>query len=77
MPNAWFPLVCKHELGTVSSFLSEDLRLKKGKWCLKAMMFGSKVLDLGEINGQIGAASPVMQMQDCRVEEGAEAEALN
>lgn len=30
-----------------------------------------------EINRQIGVASPIMQMQDCRAEQRAEAEALN
>ena len=30
-----------------------------------------------KINRQFGAASPVMQMQNCRVEQEAEAEALN
>lgn len=30
-----------------------------------------------DINRQIGATSPVMQMQNCQVEQGAEAETLN
>lgn len=42
-----------------------------------------QVKDLGEnkteldIRKQTGAASPVMQMQDCQLEQGAEAETLN
>lgn len=49
----------------------------------QTLWFGNEVLDLGEnkteleIDGQFGAASPVMQTQDCLVVGEAEAEALN